>query len=87
MVRSEAQIHPLMVLGFDVYHQPVAETVRKLEALKFDLAKVHQTTWEGRATRVVSANPGDSVSPQFWIDKERLHFVCAAWSRRRTSRR
>lgn len=75
VVRGEAQIHPLMVLGFDVYHQPVAETVRKLEALKFDLAKVHQTTWEGRATWVVGAEPGDSVSPQFWIDEERLYFV------------
>jgi hypothetical protein len=75
VVRSEAQVHPLMVLGFDIYHQPVAETVRKLEALKFDLAKVHETSWEGRPTWVVGAEPGDTTSPQFWIDQERLYFV------------
>lgn len=75
VVRSEARIHPLMVLGFDVYHQPVAQTVRKLEALEFDLTEVHETTWEGRATWVVGAERGDTTSPQFWIDEERLYFV------------
>lgn len=64
-----------MVLGFDVYVQPVAETVRKLRLLKFDLAKLHEITWEGRPSYVVGATAADSTSPQFWIDKERLYFV------------
>lgn len=72
---SKPLIHPLMVLGFDVYDAPVAETVRKLRDLKFDLSKLHQTTWQGRPTYVVGAEPGDTVSPQFWIDAERLYFV------------
>ncbi len=46
--RAQGQVHPLMVLGFDVYAQPVPETVRKLELLKFDLSKLHQTSWQGR---------------------------------------
>jgi hypothetical protein len=75
VVHAKPQIHPLMVLGFDVYAQPVAETIRKLQTLKFDLTKVHETTWEGRATYVVGAEAGDTTSPQFWIDKERLYFV------------
>jgi hypothetical protein len=72
---SQAFVHPLMVLGFDVYESPVSETVQKLRNLKFDLSKLHQTTWQGRPTYVVGAAPGDTTSPQFWIDVERLYFV------------
>jgi hypothetical protein len=64
-----------MVLGFDVYQAPVKETAQKLRGLKFDLSKLHQTTWRGRPTYVVGAEPGDTTSPQFWIDAERLYFV------------
>jgi hypothetical protein len=72
---SAAFVHPLMVLGFDVYGAPVSETVTKLKNLKFDLSKLHQTKWRGRSTYVIGATPGDSTSPQFWIDAERLYFV------------
>ena len=72
---SQPLVHPLMVLGFDVYQSPVAETVRKLKDLKFDLSKIHETTWKGRPTYVVGAAPQDTTSPQFWIDAERLYFV------------
>ena len=72
---SQPLVHPLMVLGFDVYQSPVAETVRKLKDLRFDLSKVHETTWKGRPTYVVGAAPQDTASPQFWIDAERLYFV------------
>ncbi|MEO8089680.1 MAG: hypothetical protein ABI703_05230 [Gemmatimonadales bacterium] len=72
---SQPLVHPLMVLGFDVYQAPVKETAQKLRALKFDLSKLHQTTWRGRPTYVVGAAPGDTTSPQFWIDAERLYFV------------
>ena len=72
---SQPLVHPLMVLGFDVYQAPVSETVRKLKGLNFDLSKLHQTTWRGRPTYVVGAASGDTISPQFWIDAERLYFV------------
>ena len=72
---SQPLVHPLMVLGFDVYQAPIAETVRKLKGLNFDLSKLHQTTWRGRPTYVVGAASGDTISPQFWIDAERLYFV------------
>ena len=72
---SKPLVHPLMVLGFDVYGAPVAETVQKLKNLKYDLSKLHQTTWNGRPTYVVGAARGDTLSPQFWIDAERLYFV------------
>jgi hypothetical protein len=72
---SAAFVHPLMVLGFDVYGAPVSETVTKLKDLKFDLSKLYQTKWKGRTAYVVGAAPGDTTTPQFWIDAERLYFV------------
>jgi hypothetical protein len=72
---AKPMVHPLMVLGFDVYGDPVEKTVQKLKGLKYDLSKLHQTTWQGRPTYVVGAEPGDTTSPQFWIDVERLYFV------------
>ena len=65
---SHPMVHPLMVLGFDVYEAPVKETAAKLRGLKFDLSKLHRTTWQGRPTYVVGAAAGDTASPQFWID-------------------
>lgn len=72
---SAAFVHPLMVLGFDVYEASVSETITKLQNLKFDLSKLYQTKWRGRSTYVVGAAQGDTTSPQFWIDAERLYFV------------
>jgi hypothetical protein len=50
-------------------------TIRQLEALGFDLTKLHQSTWQGRPAYVVGAAAGDTVTRQFWIDQERLYFV------------
>jgi hypothetical protein len=73
--KSQPLIHPLMVLGFDVYALPVQETIAKLRQLKFDLSVMHEDTWQSRPVYVVGARQGDLRSPQFWIDKERLYFV------------
>ncbi len=72
---SRPFIHPLMVLGFDVYLAPFSETVQKLRALGFDLSKLRQDTWQGRPTYVVGADAGDLKTDQFWVDKEHLYFV------------
>ena len=68
-------VHPLMVLGFDVYFDQPETTVGKLQALHFDLTRVHEESWQGRPAIVVGALAGDSTSPQFWVDRERLLFV------------
>ena len=75
LAKSQPMVHPLMVLGFDVYAQPVEATVRQLRSLGFDLGTLHESTWEGRPAYVVGAAAGDSLTRQFWIDKERLYFV------------
>jgi len=68
-------VHPLMVLGFDVYFDPVERTVTRLQGLGFDLATVHEDSWEGRPVWVVGAPVGDLRARQFWVDRERLVFV------------
>ena len=74
-VDARPLLHPLLVLGFDVYVQPESVTVAKLRSLGYDLSRVHETTWQGRPTLVIGASAGDSTTRQFWIDKARLYFV------------
>ncbi len=75
LAHAEALIHPLMVLGFDVYAQPVATSIAKLQALGIDLSVVHEDSWEGRPAYVVGAKAGDVRTKQFWIETGRLLFV------------
>lgn len=68
-------VHPLMILGFDIYRLSPAEALDKLKGLKFDLSILREDKWQGRSVYVVGAKPGDLRSPQFWIDKKNLYFV------------
>jgi hypothetical protein len=73
--RSQPLVHALLVLGFDVYTQPVERTISQLKELKMDLSVLREDTWEGKPVYVVGAKQGDSRSPQFWVDKKNLYFV------------
>lgn len=75
LTRSGPVIHPLLLLGFDVYFLPPDTLTARLERLGFDLSVLHDTTWQGRPVYVVGAAPGEEAAPQFWIDQERLVFV------------
>jgi hypothetical protein len=70
-------VHPLLVLGFDVYFQPVEKTIAQLEQLprRIDLSVLSEGIWEERAAWIVGAKAGDNHTRQFWVDKERLVFV------------
>ena len=68
-------VHPLMILGFDIYRLSQADALEKLKGLKFDLSIFREDTWQGRPVYVVGAKPGDLHSAQFWIDKKNLYFV------------
>ena|SRR5690348_14372879 len=72
---SRPYVHPLMLLGFDVYVLPPADVMKQIADLKFDTAKFHEDTWQGRRAFVVGADRGDLKSAQFWIDADRLYFV------------
>jgi len=67
--------NPLLLLGFDVYTQPIERTVGALREEGFDLSRMHEGSWQGRHVFVVGAAPGDTTTKQFWIDAERLVFV------------
>ena len=72
---ARADMNPLLILGFDVYAQPVTRTVEVLRGQGIDLAKVSRGSWEGRPVFIVGAAAGDTVSKQFWVDADRLLFV------------
>lgn len=72
---SRPLVHMLLVLGFDVYRQPVRRTIEQVAGQGFDLSKLHEDTWEGAPVYVVGADAGDLKTKQFWIDRKRLLFV------------
>jgi hypothetical protein len=75
VVRAEPGINDLLLLGFDVYANPVARTDSLLRRQGFDLGRFHRDSLEGRAMLVVGALPGELRRKQFWVDAERLVFV------------
>jgi hypothetical protein len=75
IVARRPLVHMLLVLGFDVYRQPVETTIEQVKAQGIDLSKVHEDTWEGRPVYVVGAEKGDLKTKRFWVEKERLLFV------------
>ena len=68
-------VHPLMILGFDIYRLSQGDALEKLKGLKFDLSMLREDKWQGRSVYVVGAKQGDLRSLQFWIDKKNLYFV------------
>ncbi|HEY4320218.1 MAG TPA: hypothetical protein VGM77_03480 [Gemmatimonadales bacterium] len=68
--------NPFIALIENVYLQPADVTVHQLEPLHFDMTQVTSGAVDGRAAWIVGvSNAADSVTPQFWIDKERLVVV------------
>ncbi|MGC1784828.1 MAG: hypothetical protein WA708_20100 [Acidobacteriaceae bacterium] len=74
-VQKHDTLNLLLVLGFDVYRQPVEKTAALLRSQGFDLSRAHTLVWHGRKVYVVGAAPGDLKSKQFWVDAQRLLFV------------
>jgi hypothetical protein len=75
LVGTDTLLNELLVLGFDIYAQPVARTEAMLRRLGFDLSRFHETTWQGKPVYVVGAVRGDTTSKQFYIDRDRLLFL------------
>jgi hypothetical protein len=73
--RKPRFVHPLLVLGFDVYGQSVETTAAQLKGLGIDMSVVHEEPWQNGTAIVVGAKQGDLTTPQFWIDKKNLLFV------------
>ena len=71
-VADRAQVHPLLLLGSDVYALPVDTTMAELAALRFDTALVRADSLDGRRVWVVGAAPGDTMASHFTVDAERM---------------
>jgi hypothetical protein len=72
---TQPLVNMLLVLGFDVYRQDADTTAKVIKDEGYDLTKVHEDTWDGKAAYVVGADKGDLKSKQFWVEKETLLFV------------
>ncbi len=72
---SRAFVHPLLVLGFDVYMQPVETTIGQIKGMGMDMSVIDEDTWQGKPVWIVGAKKGDLKTPQFWVDKKDLLFV------------
>lgn len=68
-------VNMLLVLGFDVYRQAPETTIKVVKGEGYDLAKLHDDTWDGHAVYVVGADKGDLNARQFWVEKDTLLFV------------
>jgi hypothetical protein len=75
LAATRGEMNDLLILGFDVYTQPVERTVAILRRRGVDLSKLSRGTWEGRPVFIVGAAQGDTAPKQFWVDAERLLFV------------
>jgi len=75
LLGSRDFVHPLLVLGFDAYGQPVEKTAAQLKGLGIDLSIVHEEPWQNSTAIVVGAKQGDLTTPQFWIDKKNMVFT------------
>ena len=75
LLNSRPVDHALLVLGFDVYFQPVGTTLEQIKKMKVDTSVLREDSWQNRDVYVVGAKQGDLRSPQFWIDKKNLYFV------------
>ena len=62
----------MLLLGFDVYMQPVEQTLASLEPLQFDLSKLRQATWQGREVYVAGSESEGDPGNQFWVDQDDL---------------
>jgi hypothetical protein len=65
----------ILILTQDVHVEPPARTIERLRKLRFNLARTHETTWQGKPVIVVGALAGDSLSSQFWVEKDRMLLV------------
>lgn len=73
---ADTGFNALLVLGFDVYHQPPEQTISVLRHLGYQMSRFRSSTLDGKAVYVVGTTSSqDSTSKQFWIERDRLVFM------------
>ncbi len=75
-VHKAPMIHPLLLLGFDVYVQSPEESLLQLKSLKFDTTLFCESEWNGEAVYIIGSDDPELQSKnQAWIAKDTLLFV------------
>ena len=73
VVRRTADGNPFLPLIQGVYVQPVEQTAREVAGFKVDLSRTMTARHGDSLAWVVgTSTPGDTLSPQFWVDPTRL---------------
>ena len=75
LASADTGVNELLLLGFDVYAEPTNRTISDLRRRGFDLDVFHEGMWQGKPVYVVGAARGDTMSKQFWVDRDSLLFV------------
>jgi len=76
IARTVASGNPFLPFVAGVYAQPLDTTLKQIGVYKFDLTKSYKTTYQGHPAYVVgSTSERDTLSPQFWVDGEKLVVV------------
>lgn len=64
----------LLLLG-GLHHRSLADVSERLRKAGYDLSKCHKSDWQGRPVWVIGAQPGDTLSNQFWVDAKKYCVV------------
>ncbi|OFX22052.1 MAG: hypothetical protein A2041_02150 [Bacteroidetes bacterium GWA2_31_9b] len=75
LVTHYKRIHDLVLLGLDVYEQPVEVNFEKLKELGYNLSKMCEATFGGREMYCIGVTDEQEQANKFYIDKEFLYFV------------
>lgn len=80
LVSARPGLHPVLLLGFDVYVQPIEETLAGIQRFGIDPSPVREDEWEGRPVFVVGSADPDDDARQFWVDSELLLLRRLLWT-------
>lgn len=74
-VATRDRVDLATLLAYDVFAQGVDTTIRWLDQARVRYAIARRDRFEGRDVWVVGAAPGDTASPQFWVDEDTWRVV------------
>ena len=75
LARADARPNPFLPFVAAPYTQAPSVTLAQIAREGYDTTRIHAAEWHGRPAYVVGAAAGDSTSPQFWVDRDRLVVV------------
>ena len=75
LLRADARPNPFLPFVAAPYTQAPSVTLAQIAREGYDTTRMHAAEWRGRPAYVVGAAAGDTASPQFWVDRDRLVVV------------